>query len=254
MAGARHGRFGVASTAGLVVLVARDRGRLPKVPALLVGVWRDPPREWVAFVLGVILAIPLLGGYHPYLFDDPDSANLIASIKQVQRGNLGYVADTQETLLPHVLLGLAVAVGGRRASRCAPASRAPPVADPAVAPEARLEVLSERDADTRAQLAHLADEVRRVQGDVETLAADLRAGVAGTAHALDKLDQRPRRDLGYALDRLATGTTAEFIAHEMPAARAFDHPYDTLRWALCPRRHPTAWRSSSGSGWEGPCR
>jgi hypothetical protein len=95
-----------------------------------------------------------------------------------------------------------------------------------------LEVLSERDADTRAQLAHLADDVRRVQGDVETLAADLRAAVAGTAHALDKLDQRQRRDLGYALDRLATGTTAEFIAHEMPAARTFDHPYDTLLWAL----------------------
>jgi Macrocin-O-methyltransferase (TylF) len=95
-----------------------------------------------------------------------------------------------------------------------------------------VEVLAERDADTRTQLARLADDVRRLQREVEGLAVDVRGGLAATSHALDGLEQRQRRDLALALDRLATATTAEFIARELPAARTFDHPHDTLRWAL----------------------
>lgn len=95
-----------------------------------------------------------------------------------------------------------------------------------------VEVVEERDAGTRAQLAQLAEEVRRLERDVGALGADLRGGLAATGDALDALERRERRDLGLALDRLATATTAAFIAREMPAARAFDHPHDTLRWAL----------------------
>jgi Macrocin-O-methyltransferase (TylF) len=95
-----------------------------------------------------------------------------------------------------------------------------------------LEVVAENDADTRAALAHLSGALRRLESDVGSLATDVRGGLAAAGHAIDALEQRERRDLGFALDRWATATTAQFIGREMPAARTFDHPHDTLRWAL----------------------
>lgn len=95
-----------------------------------------------------------------------------------------------------------------------------------------LQVLNERDAGARAQAAQQAEETRQLHRSVVALAAEVRAELAAARQAVDEIEQRQRRDIAYALDRWATSTTAEFVARDLPAARTFDHPHETLRWAL----------------------
>jgi hypothetical protein len=103
----------MAAAAGtLGLMVAWDRPSPSLVLRSLVAVWRDPPRPAVAFLLGGLLAVPLLGLYYPALFSDSDSARLVASIRYVQHGHLQYFADTQENFLPHLLLGPIQAMAG----------------------------------------------------------------------------------------------------------------------------------------------
>jgi hypothetical protein len=96
----------------LLGLVVRDRVRPAEVLRRVTAVWRDPPRDAVAFVLGLVLTLPLLGFYWPRLIIDADSARLLASVTHVMRGDLGYLADVQEPYLPHLLLAPVIAAHG----------------------------------------------------------------------------------------------------------------------------------------------
>lgn len=103
---------GVLGLGGLVVVLVRDRPTVSSAGARLVAVWRDPPGDWVAIVLGALLAIPLLRLYAPVLFSDADSARLVAAVTHVHAHGIGYLIDTQDNLLPQVLLGPVIAVSG----------------------------------------------------------------------------------------------------------------------------------------------
>jgi hypothetical protein len=103
---------------GVGILVLRDRPRLAAVPARLVAIWREPPGGWVAFLLGASLSIPVLALYAPIVFWDSDSARIIAAIGHLQSGGgLEYFPETQESFLPHLVLGPAVAIRGVAAAK-----------------------------------------------------------------------------------------------------------------------------------------
>jgi hypothetical protein len=100
------------SLALLAWLVIRDRPRAREVPRLAAAVWTAPPAPWVAGVLGVLLATPVLGLYTPVLLGDADSARVIAAVAHVRTHGIGFLVDTQDNFLPHLLLGPVVAIGG----------------------------------------------------------------------------------------------------------------------------------------------
>jgi hypothetical protein len=83
-----------------------------EIPKLLVRAWRDSTNGWTMFLLGCALTLPAFALYTPTLFGDSDSARLIASILYVQRNGFDYLIETQEVLLPHILLSPIMAVGG----------------------------------------------------------------------------------------------------------------------------------------------
>jgi 4-amino-4-deoxy-L-arabinose transferase-like glycosyltransferase len=93
-------------------LIARDRPRPREVPRLVAAVWTEPPGPWAAGLLGVLLATPVLALYTPVLLGDADSARVIAAVAHVRNHGIGYLVDTQDNLLPQLLLGPVVAVGG----------------------------------------------------------------------------------------------------------------------------------------------
>jgi hypothetical protein len=104
--------------AGLGVLLVRNRPKLADIPRRLTAVWIDPPGAWAAFLLGAILALPVIALYWPVLFYDSDSARIVAAIRHVQRGGgLGFFTETQEPFLPHILLGPAIALRGVAAAK-----------------------------------------------------------------------------------------------------------------------------------------
>lgn len=105
----------LTGTAGVLVVVwAGWRSRRSAAPTggRLRALWRDPPGTWPAFVLGVIVSLPLLGLYTGSVGADTDSMRLIAAIRHVQRGNLDFLVDTQDSLGPHLLLGPVLTVFG----------------------------------------------------------------------------------------------------------------------------------------------
>ena len=101
----------------VLVVATWTRPGLRRVPRLATDVWRNPPGDWVALVTGVVLAAPLMGFYWPREGRSSDSARLLSSVDHVWRGDPGYLVDVQEPLLPHVLHGLAMEVGGVPAAR-----------------------------------------------------------------------------------------------------------------------------------------
>src|SRR5688572_8757766 len=103
---------GGCTAVALLLLVVRRREPLARVPGLLTDLWRDPPGDWVPFVLGAALALPTLAFYWPRRGTDADSARLLSSVDHVWRGDLGYLVEVQEPVLPHVLFGPVMAVGG----------------------------------------------------------------------------------------------------------------------------------------------
>jgi hypothetical protein len=103
---------------GLVAKVALQRPGLRSLPRGLTAVWRDPPGPWVAFALGVVVAIPVLAVHAPVLFYDSDASRIVSAVRYVQRnGDFDYFTDTQEPVLPHVLFGPALAAGGLSAAK-----------------------------------------------------------------------------------------------------------------------------------------
>jgi len=102
----------LASTVLLAWLIVRDRPRARDLPRLIGGVWTDPPGHWVAAALGVLLTVPLLSLYTPVLLGDADSARVVAAVGHVRTHGIGYILDTQDNLLAHLVVGPAVAIAG----------------------------------------------------------------------------------------------------------------------------------------------
>ena len=67
---------------------------------------------WLPFVAGLLAALPVVGFHSRVLVGDSDSGWLLASILYVQREGTAYLVETQQVLLPHLVLGPIVAVGG----------------------------------------------------------------------------------------------------------------------------------------------
>lgn len=93
-----------ATVVAFAGVLAWDRPRVRALPRLLTQVWRDPPGAWVAFVLGFIVAVPVMGLYSSVLFSDSDSSRLLASVGYVGSGGWDYFVETQEPYLPPLLL------------------------------------------------------------------------------------------------------------------------------------------------------
>jgi hypothetical protein len=102
----------LASTVLLAWLIVRDRPRVRDLARLITDVWTDPPGHWVAAVLGVLLTVPLWSLYTPLLSSDADSARVVAAVGHVRTHGIGYILDTQENLLPHLVVGPVVAIAG----------------------------------------------------------------------------------------------------------------------------------------------
>jgi hypothetical protein len=111
--------FLALAVAGIVIaatgigLVARSApAGVGELPYLLIRVWRDSANGWTMFLVGCALMLPAFALYTPVLAGDADSARLVASILHVQHDGVDYLVETQEVLLPHLLLGPVLAVGG----------------------------------------------------------------------------------------------------------------------------------------------
>jgi hypothetical protein len=101
------------STLVSVGLVARSAYTgASEIPKLLIRAWRDSANGWMMFFLGCALMLPAFALYTPRLVGDSDSARLVASILYVQRNGFDYLVETQEVLVPHVLLSPILALGG----------------------------------------------------------------------------------------------------------------------------------------------
>lgn len=98
---------------------AADREGLPlrRLPGALVLPWTRPTRDGVMFLFGFLIGLPLLTLHTSVILGDADSAKLLASILYVQREGPGYLVQSQENLLPHLILGPAVALGGIGAAK-----------------------------------------------------------------------------------------------------------------------------------------
>lgn len=108
--------LGVAAalmTAVSVGLFARSASRgTSELLDHLIRVWLRSANGWTMFLFGCALTIPAFALYAPSLAGDSDSARLVASILYVQHNGIDYLVDTQEVLLPHILLSPILALGG----------------------------------------------------------------------------------------------------------------------------------------------
>ncbi|MQB01592.1 MAG: hypothetical protein GEU78_15100 [Actinobacteria bacterium] len=75
-------------------------------------VWRYPERSRRMFLFGCLVALPVLALHTRFLLGDADSARLVASTLYVQRFGVRYLIETQEVLLPHLVLGPLMTLGG----------------------------------------------------------------------------------------------------------------------------------------------
>ncbi len=103
------GFVGVA--AGAIILVRWHHFRARAVPRALLRVWLQPPRDWMMFVFGVLVTVPMVAYLTRVILGDADSARIVASVFFVQREGPGYLIRSQDNLLPHALFGPAVALG-----------------------------------------------------------------------------------------------------------------------------------------------
>lgn len=111
--------LGSALTTGVGVLFNARREKLePRaLAAVLTRVWREPTAAWVLFLFGYLLTLPLFALQTMVLLRDSDSARLLASVLYVQHHGPEYLVETQETLLPHLIMSPAVALGGIPAAK-----------------------------------------------------------------------------------------------------------------------------------------
>lgn len=115
-----HSRFFVPGTTFVAVLclvllvglTARDHPRPAELPRLIGQVWIDPPGAWAAGILGVLLALPVVGLYTPVLLGDADSARVVAAVSHVRTHGIDFLLETQDNFIPYLVVGPAVAIGG----------------------------------------------------------------------------------------------------------------------------------------------
>jgi hypothetical protein len=67
---------------------------------------------WLSFLAGCLVALPVLSFHSRVLVGDSDSGWLLATILHVQREGTDYLVETQQVLLPHLVLGPIERVGG----------------------------------------------------------------------------------------------------------------------------------------------
>jgi hypothetical protein len=91
--------------------------RSPSFRAAFVEPWASPP-GWAVFALGVAAGLPFVGTAGTVVWD-ADSARLLGSFTHVRQHGPGFVVDTQDVLLPYLLLGVPVTLGGVAAARIA---------------------------------------------------------------------------------------------------------------------------------------
>jgi hypothetical protein len=108
---------GGAVVAGGLVLLAVAWSRSPSFRAAFVEPWASPP-GWAVFALGVAAGLPFVGTAGTVVWD-ADSARLLGSFTHVRQHGPGFVVDTQDVLLPYLLLGVPVTLGGVAAARIA---------------------------------------------------------------------------------------------------------------------------------------
>jgi hypothetical protein len=113
--------LGVGSSLAVVpTSLALARRRLldtSSIPLRLARVWLDPPHDWLMFVFGFLVALPVLALHTSVLLGDSDSARVVSSTMYVQRNGLGYLAQTQDNLLPYLTLGPLLSLGGIPAAK-----------------------------------------------------------------------------------------------------------------------------------------
>jgi hypothetical protein len=109
--------FAAATAAGVLLSPVAHRTRPLAIPARFAELFCDPPGDWATFLLGMALGLPLLGLFTPTILGDADSVRIVAAVRHVQRDGTGFLTDTQDNLLPHVILGPAAALGGIEAVR-----------------------------------------------------------------------------------------------------------------------------------------
>lgn len=108
----------VAAVALALVALRVQRVRAEVSPAIVVArivrVWTRPPGAWVAAATGAIVTLPLWSLHAPILGGDADSARLLSATRYLLDGHgaLAYFADTQEPVLPPLLLAPVVVAGG----------------------------------------------------------------------------------------------------------------------------------------------
>ena len=108
----------LAGLLGAIALTpAAERTRPAALLRSVTTVWRHPPRDAYLFLLGALAALPMWALHTEVLLWDADSARIIASALYVQREGVRYLIETQENLVPHLVLGPAVALGGIAAAK-----------------------------------------------------------------------------------------------------------------------------------------
>lgn len=100
-----------ALVAGALAHAARTR-TMQSLRTEFVAAWEGPTGGWRFFVAGCLVALPVVSFQSRILVGDSDSSWLLASILHVQREGVGYLTDTQQVLLPHLILGPVVSLGG----------------------------------------------------------------------------------------------------------------------------------------------
>ena len=102
-----------AAAAALLVPPAHTRPQsLAEAAGRLTEFWREPAQDRRLAGLGVLVSLPLWALHTRVVLWDPDSARIIAATGHVARTGVGYLVETQENWLPHLLMGPAIAVGG----------------------------------------------------------------------------------------------------------------------------------------------
>jgi hypothetical protein len=107
------GLIGIAVSLWLGNRAADREGlALRDLPRRLVLPWANPSHDRLMFLFGFLLGVPLLALHTTVILGDADSAKLLASILYVQREGPRYLVQSQENLLPHLILGPVIALGG----------------------------------------------------------------------------------------------------------------------------------------------
>jgi predicted O-methyltransferase YrrM len=83
-----------------------------------------------------------------------------------------------------------------------------------------------------AALDKLHADLDKLHTDLDKLHTDLAVRFRELTDRLHDVENRPRRDIFYALDAIAANESAAYVVEHLPKVPVFWHPHDTLRFAL----------------------